>query len=429
MATSQRSDQLCELCFSNCDPRTSWTYNANNTTRYAHMECLREAKVTKQETFLSVYQRAVTSTRKCSWCAKQRASIACIDKGCTNYYHLPCAKQVCQILIEMRCYVCRTHRESTSKYKKELCNWPEGKCSQKYLLENKWENVPCWVRQKLEQNCDKFDQPPLKACQDVSACTRVNEISPGHWAWCPDLAKTKRHQFELVANKDIDMNSIILEYIGVVRYDTQEMKSPYVTQLNVPAEIDLGGSLVVDGSEFANESCFINSVSSSTPSHLKRNSAMYTVWCKGQLRVLVYSVEDIPAHHPLILDYNEFGETFFEPSVGGDVIANNTTDAKPTVDVSDVVYVGQTEEPTDDGDECFVLAIDNQTVALDTLTKELMEVDEGGNRVIVIEDDEPDVVVLRSAKAPTRKNKLVAHKLRGVAKKNKVKKRVVRHSY
>jgi len=194
---------------------------------------------------------------------------------------------------------------------------------------DKWEKyIPDWFHTDLE--------PRIK----------VRQIFPGHWAWCDELQKKKfgpvlpklQHdpneteeengidketfdlsdtycQFEAVAIADIEPDQFICEYVGRVRYHRDCLNSRYIAAFWQPENINFEDTLCIDAEYHGNEARFINSVTPTTPLHIKQNATMSTVWCRGELRIIISALRFIPKMHPIIIDYDEFENSYFDPTL------------------------------------------------------------------------------------------------------------------
>lgn len=73
-----------------------------------------------------------------------------------------------------------------------------------------------------------------------------------------------------------------------------------------------GLELIVDAGQQGNEARFINSVSPTTPAYLRPNCELVTLWVRGILRIIIASTAPIARGSPLILDYNQHANTYFD---------------------------------------------------------------------------------------------------------------------
>jgi len=84
----------------------------------------------------------------------------------------------------------------------------------------------------------------------------------------------------------------------------------------MPSTLKFEDDLCLDAEEYGNEARFMNSVSPTTPPHIQKNASMSTVWCRGELRIIVSAVRKIPKGQAVVLDYDEFENSYFERSSG-----------------------------------------------------------------------------------------------------------------
>jgi len=82
----------------------------------------------------------------------------------------------------------------------------------------------------------------------------------------------------------------------------------------MPSSLNFDDEICLDAEEQGNEARFMNSVSPTTPPYIQKNASMSTVWCRGELRIIVSAVRNIPADQPVVLDYDEFENSYFERS-------------------------------------------------------------------------------------------------------------------
>jgi len=145
----------------------------------------------------------------------------------------------------------------------------------------------------LKKNAFKWDLWPLDPAEglifwkyDLEARTYIREIFNGPWAFCPELAKTGKLQYELVAARDIQPDEWIGEYTGVIDFrPISNIGKKYSADFFIPTSVDLSqGDLCVDGEYYGNETRFINSITDDTPDYIKTNSTMTTVWCAGKVK-------------------------------------------------------------------------------------------------------------------------------------------------
>jgi len=176
--------------------------------------------------------------------------------------------------------------------------------SDQFLAKCDWSGISPQVVQTIRTARNRWDKYRLDHLFrfDAQSKIRIRQISPGHWAWSSELGPV---QYETVAIDDIDQDEFICEYVGKVKYFSECQDSHYVAQYFCPPEVQFQDSLVVDAAERGNEARYINSVTSDTPNYIKKNASMSTVWCKAQLRIVVYAIVNIAKSHPIIIDSNE----------------------------------------------------------------------------------------------------------------------------
>jgi len=148
---------------------------------------------------------------------------------------------------------------------------------------------------------------------DLEARTYIREIFPGHWAFCPELQKEAKRQYELVAARNINEGEWIGEYTGTVDFRIN-CGQKYTAAYYMPDTVDLvDGDLCVDGENYGNETRYINSLSPSSPDYITKNATMTTVWCAEQLRIGIFALKAIKKYCAIIVDYNEYSNSYFKP--------------------------------------------------------------------------------------------------------------------
>jgi len=203
-------------------------------------------------------------------------------------------------------------------------NWPLGN-KIKYLSTNNWDGIQWEDFQFINSRFSEWEKyEPFWFYSDLQPRIKVREIFEGHWAWCNDMQqksikdnhkKRFSKQFEAVALKDINEEEMICEYVGRVKYYNQVLESTYVAEFRMPDSFPNNfkeKQLCIDALEEGNEARFINSITALTAPHIKQNASMHSVWCREQLRVIIFATQKIKTGEPIILDYNEWAATYFE---------------------------------------------------------------------------------------------------------------------
>eukprot|EP01127_Copromyxa_protea_P017264 TRINITY_DN5238_c0_g1_i3.p1 TRINITY_DN5238_c0_g1~~TRINITY_DN5238_c0_g1_i3.p1 ORF type:complete len:401 (-),score=68.47 TRINITY_DN5238_c0_g1_i3:1-1203(-) len=111
--------------------------------------------------------------------------------------------------------------------------------------------------------------------------------------------------------RNIEPDEFICEYVGEVKLASTCKEATYVANIFNATTVTLDG-LVIDATKKGNESRFINSITKDTPKEIQKNTTMVTLWCRQQLRVLVVATKPIPKYNPIVMDYNEYANTYFE---------------------------------------------------------------------------------------------------------------------
>jgi len=292
---------------------------------WAHMTCLQYAARTSEMDDRQVVRRARFHP-PCSWeiCGRKRGCVACVVPGCKKVYHLPCAAALGgELVTGTRDFVCAEHVGVRIVEMQASLGWPSG--GPRYLRESEWHHIPEETRALLAAagptHWDSAYQPDWWR-QPLKSPLEIVEIRPNHWAYCETLDDALRRQnfppaqYEVVARRTILAGEVIGEYCGVARFaDTMPEDSHYAAMIWVPdtAPAELANRpIVLDASEAGNETRYINSVTSWSPPSIVRNVVMNTIWCRGSIRIVLEALCDIRAGQSVVLDYNEYGESYFE---------------------------------------------------------------------------------------------------------------------
>jgi len=301
---------------------------------HIHYECLYSASRSPKESVSQLVQRIAGNHKRlinCKHCKQKVGSVGCVIQTCPKIYHYKCA-------IESggkwdsgsRAFYCKDHyiaqnNDLIPTYKL-ITKWPV-RTRVRYLRDNIWDEIKSTHRDYIARWA-RVDGPRVKneddtwtvawEAQDFTPRIEIREIGPGHWAWCSDLGSgqktTRSRQFEAIAAGDIKKDDFIGEYVGRVRYENPStLRNPYVTSILVPANLKFRtkmgkefAGLCIDSSAEGNETRFINSVTRQSPIHIKQNATMNTVWCRGQLRVIISAKKFIPKGGPIVLNYDEY---------------------------------------------------------------------------------------------------------------------------
>eukprot|EP00026_Physarum_polycephalum_P002757 Phypoly_transcript_02765.p1 GENE.Phypoly_transcript_02765~~Phypoly_transcript_02765.p1 ORF type:complete len:846 (+),score=188.15 Phypoly_transcript_02765:142-2679(+) len=300
---------------------------------YVHFECLYCSSRAEGETFSQMVCRVAGNNRtilNCKHCKQKAGSIGCSIAKCPKIFHYKCAIDSGGNWdsASMQFY-CKQHfnvqnQELIPVYK-AITKWPKDS-KVKFLRDNIWDDIKTTHKDYIARYA-RIDGPRAGneddtwtiawEGQDFIPKIEIRQIGPGHWAWCPDLGnepkKARTRQYEAVAIQDIKMDDFIGEYIGRVRYENPATRNPYVTSMFVPTNpkfrAKMGDSflgLCVDSSVEGNETRFINSITRDTPCHIQQNATMDTVWCRGQLRVIIRAIQLIPKGTSVVLNYDEY---------------------------------------------------------------------------------------------------------------------------
>jgi len=267
-------------------------------------------------------KRILYSKNSCSYekCNLRRASIGCLREQCTKIFHLRCALYAgCEIIPFHRGLYCKDCIPFAIQEKKYRLCWPTSP-TVRYIVNNKWKNTNHFkkIRTYIKEQSFKWDIYPDENSElmfwkyDLEARTYIREIFPGHWAFCSELASLGHRQYELVAARDIEDGEWIGEYTGMVDYRGNCGKK-YTAAYYTPGSVDFNdGDLCVDGERYGNETRYINSLSPTTPLYIKKNATMATVWCAEELRIGVFATKRIKQYCAIIVDYNEYSNTYFK---------------------------------------------------------------------------------------------------------------------
>eukprot|EP01124_Arcella_intermedia_P011400 TRINITY_DN177_c0_g1_i12.p4 TRINITY_DN177_c0_g1~~TRINITY_DN177_c0_g1_i12.p4 ORF type:complete len:118 (+),score=26.43 TRINITY_DN177_c0_g1_i12:985-1338(+) len=82
----------------------------------------------------------------------------------------------------------------------------------------------------------------------------------------------------------------------------------------MPKTFPLSMSLCIDAEKYGNEARFINSVTPNSPSYIVQNATLTTVWCENEIRVGVFATKNIKKDEAIILNYNEYKNSYFKRS-------------------------------------------------------------------------------------------------------------------
>jgi len=248
----------------------------------------------------------------------KRATIGCVMSSCRNIYHLGCACLAGGELHPCNGLYCEKCLPKAIEMKKENVRWPKNN-KVEYQITNNWDSGDS-ISNYINSNSHCWEAYPSEPSNwlfwkgDIESRTYIKQIFPGHWAWCPQIAKSgkSQEQYELVASVDIENEDWICEYTGSLtfrRYYGQK----YATSVFMPENISFeDGELCIDAETCGNEARYINSVTPFTAPYIKKNATLITVWCAGQLRIGVFATTHIPKFHAIILDYNEYSNSYFK---------------------------------------------------------------------------------------------------------------------
>jgi len=103
--------------------------------------------------------------------------------------------------------------------------------------------------------------------------------------------------------------------VGRIKFHRDCPNSRYIAAFWKPESVNWEDALCVDAESYGNEARYINSVTPTTPPYFKQNATMSTVWCRGELRVIISATRFIPKLHPIIIDYDEFENSYFDPTL------------------------------------------------------------------------------------------------------------------
>jgi len=323
---------------------------------YVHENCLNySSRITNDEDATSLINRIISWRTECNYelCKrKRRGSVCCIVPQCTTVYHFGCAKkaeaELCPNLQGTKMY-CKMHQGLATKIKKLHTGWPGDLTSIHYITRNDWREIPISLYKSIQVNEDKWERyVPDWFHTDLEPRIKVRQIFPGHWAWCDELQNKNvaddpilplphfdpseinencndeifdtmyhgsRCQFEAVAIEDIAPDEFICEYVGRIKFHRDCPNSRYIAAFWKPESVNWEDALCVDAESYGNEARYINSVTPTTPPYFKQNATMSTVWCRGELRVIISATRFIPKLHPIIIDYDEFENSYFDPTL------------------------------------------------------------------------------------------------------------------
>jgi hypothetical protein len=156
------------------------------------------------------------------------------------------------------------------------------------------------------------------------ACFPLNHFYSMHTEGGMDpQASSARKQYEVVAKQEIKEHEVIAEYVGKVvdviysitlyayyiksfknekvcyRSEVDNKGMIYVTDIYYPLGLPgccYQSKLCIDAQTEGNESRYINSISPTTPSYIKQNASMSTVWCRGTNSGIIKQFLMIPPH-------------------------------------------------------------------------------------------------------------------------------------
>jgi hypothetical protein len=317
-----------------CLGRLTFTKGCSKKLYWAHENCLymssRKVKTSagdqmQLESDMELLRRLYFPI-KCKHvsCGKPRATVGCTINSCKNIYHYHCAyKSGGEYLITSTYtrFYCPRHLSVGILEKMKCVRWPAD-CGIRYITRNSWHKIEDSYKNAIYQNkfhWEKFDTEWFR--QDLSPRIYIRRIYPGHWAWSEELEQRGKtdpkyaKQYEAVAASDIEPSEVIGEYVGIVKRLKDGNNSKYLADFWFPETLPsslLIDPICIDAEEWANETRFINSVTPSTPPYIEQNATMSTLWCRGELRILILSTKRIPAHTSIVLNYNEFSSSYFE---------------------------------------------------------------------------------------------------------------------
>eukprot|EP01087_Luapelamoeba_hula_P004395 TRINITY_DN14341_c0_g1_i1.p1 TRINITY_DN14341_c0_g1~~TRINITY_DN14341_c0_g1_i1.p1 ORF type:complete len:395 (+),score=28.29 TRINITY_DN14341_c0_g1_i1:174-1187(+) len=289
---------------------------------WVHEVCLNHASKKRNELARSTVERVLRDKMVCSDCGKPFASVGCLLPACRSIYHYPCASKTGRWVPNTGFY-CPRHLHYIKKHRKKVVHWPKEVSGRvKYVLKNDWSAISPKIIDLIAQNSSRWEQYALDWDTSITSHPiQIRAIERGHWAWSEELFKVGQvfnghdKQFEVFASRDFVEDEIIGEYVGVVRLVSEDVISKYTATVFMPPDLPLelaGLELVIDAQHDGNETRFINSVTASSPPFIKQNASMRTLWTGDQLRILLVATRNIPSGHPVVVDYNEFAETYFE---------------------------------------------------------------------------------------------------------------------
>jgi hypothetical protein len=285
---------------------------------WSHALCLFYASRLHLENDPALVARSKRHNLRCSGCKKRRATIGCAVPACKRVFHLHCAKSSGgDWHTSKNVYYCNIHVESASQTSLKISHFPVD-CGIQYQRVCDWSGVPKdYVATLVEHRYCWENYSPMWFRLNLDTPLKVLPIGAGHWAYSAYLSKRYLHghpvQYEVVAGREIDDGEVIGEYVGVVKF-ADEADSEYVAALYWPDNLpdDLARRpLVIDAAELGNETRYINSVNNETAHFIRQNATMNTVWCNGMLRILISATRHIPRGHPIVLDYEEHGTSYF----------------------------------------------------------------------------------------------------------------------
>jgi hypothetical protein len=292
---------------------------------FAHENCSFYASKHEDESPEAFLKRTLSYNMPCKYrgCKLKKAALGCSISSCPNIYHYKCAKlakgELCVINTSVKFY-CGSHIGKALDDKIEDVRWPFPS-SFPYLFRNNWSGISQQHYIEIQSNKFLWERfQPEWFHRDLGARVSVREIFVGHWAWCEDLAskgskKKPSKQYEVIAIEDFEEEDFIGEYVGKVIYQKDILDSKYVAMFYFGSSLPQSlrdNPMCIDAQEGGNEMRFINSVSPITPPDITQNATMSTVWCRGELRIVISATRSIAKNEAIVLNYNEYANSFFD---------------------------------------------------------------------------------------------------------------------